>query len=176
MNDLIRLESAHLSIRSAWLNHPRVRAGVPISGEVTEESTRRWFARIRLDQLRADFVLLENDVTPRVMCGITGIDDAANRGELYMFSDPQAQGRGFGTAALHHLCKWAFVDRALDRLFLFTSGPNERARRFYEREGFVEEGRLRAHAVHHGRVVDRHIHGLLATEWKHHQGEGFPSG
>lgn len=156
----------HVPDRVAWLNDPRVLAGVPMRGRVTEQSTLAWTRRIVDAPDRADFVLEDASGRPVVMCGITQIDEESSRGELYMFADPAAHGRGHGSVALERLCAWAFGRRRLNRVFLFTLGHNDAARRFYERGGFREEGRLRQHQWYAGTLVDRHVHGLLAEDWR----------
>ncbi|MDP3968554.1 MAG: GNAT family protein [Nocardioides sp.] len=162
---LVRFSANHVDARVDWLSHPAVLAGVPIAGSITVESTAEWFRRVRSDDSRADFVYLDDGGAPAVMCGITGIDEVARRGELYMFVGPVLHGRGFGSRALNALCEWGFRERRLNRIFLYTMGPNEDARRFYERAGFLKEGHLREHYAYRGAVVDRIIHGLLSADW-----------
>ena len=43
---------------------------------------------------------------------------------------------------------------------------NPRAIRSYEKSGFVEEGRLRAHYWHDGRHRDAVVMGILRDEWE----------
>lgn len=162
---LVPFGPAHIPHRVDWLSDARVRTGVFIRGELTRASTERWLTRARENPSRADFSLVDALGRPWVMCGITGIDEDAGRGELYMFGDPVAHGQGLGSHALTLLCEWAFEERNLNRIYLYTMGSNEAARRFYERAGFLPEGLLRQHARHEGAVEDRHIHGLLRTEW-----------
>lgn len=163
---LVPFDERHVPDRVAWLTHPAVRSGVPIHGPVTEQSTLQWAARIAAAADREDFVLESPRGEALVMCGVTSIDEPSCRGELYMFADPFGHGRGHGSAALEQLCHWAFDVRGLNRLFLYTLGHNSAARRFYERGGFAEEGRLRQHQSHGGELVDRYVHGLLAEDWR----------
>ena len=160
----VGFDDRHVPARVAWLEDPRVRSSLPITGEITEVSTMAWCRRVADDTTRADFVLEDPAGRPLVMCGVTHVNELAGRGEVYMFADPDRHGRGHGSLALRHLCDWAFGERDLNRLFLYTMAHNDAARRFYERGGFAQEGRLREHESHDGALVDRYIHGLLRGE------------
>lgn len=162
----VTFSERHVTDRVAWLTNSAVHSGVPIQGPVTEQSTLQWARRVASAADREDFVLEVPGREALVMCGVTSIDQASRRGELYMFANPSGHGQGHGSKALERLCRWAFEDRQLNRLFLYTLGHNSSARRFYERGGFVEEGRLRQHQSHGGELVDRYVHGLLAEDWR----------
>jgi diamine N-acetyltransferase len=56
---------------------------------------------------------------------------------------PEAQGRGIGSACLRWLAQMAFRDLGAHRFWLDVKARNIRAQALYRREGFVEEGRLR---------------------------------
>jgi RimJ/RimL family protein N-acetyltransferase len=55
---------------------------------------------------------------------------------------PGYQGQGVGSALMTRLLDWARARPALARVELRVRETNQRARRLYERFGFVEEGRL----------------------------------
>ena len=56
---------------------------------------------------------------------------------------PGHGGRGVGTALMRELLDWARREPAVGKIELLVRATNERARRLYQRFGFVEEGRLR---------------------------------
>jgi diamine N-acetyltransferase len=56
---------------------------------------------------------------------------------------PEAQGRGTGSACIRWLAQMAFRDLGAHRFWLDVKARNTRAQALYLREGFVEEGRLR---------------------------------
>jgi GNAT superfamily N-acetyltransferase len=70
-----------------------------------------------------------------------------------LFTHPRGQGRGAGRELLN---------RAVDALraagctqpWLYTEVRNEGARRFYERQGWIEEGRPRVREWHGARLVE----------------------
>jgi diamine N-acetyltransferase len=56
---------------------------------------------------------------------------------------PEAQGRGIGSACIRWLAQMAFRDLGAHRFWLDVKARNIRAQALYRREGFIEEGRLR---------------------------------
>ena len=74
-------------------------------------------------------------------------------------------GKGYGSAALARLLDFAFVEERLHKVWLMVFATNVRARRTYERLGFVQEGVLREEYLHEGTHRDMVRMGLLAREW-----------
>lgn len=74
-------------------------------------------------------------------------------------------GKGIGTDAIRALCRFAFLDLRMHRLYARVLEINPRARRAFEKCGFQEEGRERQCHFYDGRFWDAHLLGLLATEW-----------
>jgi len=56
---------------------------------------------------------------------------------------PGCSGRGIGTAMMNALAEWARQAAAVQKVELMVRSTNDRARRLYEKFGFVEEGRFR---------------------------------
>ena len=80
------------------------------------------------------------------------------------------RGRGLGTEATRLILRHAFEDVGLHRVDLEVYEFNPRARRVYEKVGFVFEG-TRRHALHwDGEWIDAHLMSILAPEWAQHHG------
>ena len=74
-------------------------------------------------------------------------------------------GRGIGSAALRWSIGWAFEQRGAHRITLDVVETNDRARRLYERAGFVYEGTYRhGYRDPDGAYANLCIYGLLATD------------
>ena len=71
------------------------------------------------------------------------------------------QGRGLGTAAVKMLCEFGFEDLGLRRISLFVWAGNLRARRAYEKAGFLEEGIMKEAAFVDGNFEDIVVMGVL---------------
>jgi RimJ/RimL family protein N-acetyltransferase len=89
---------------------------------------------------------------------------------------PGAHGRGLGTEAARLIVGHGFEQLGLHRISLEVYAFNPRARRVYEKVGFVSEGVLRDALLWDGERVDAVVMSILAPEWFRHRGwpEGRP--
>lgn len=157
-------ESRDVSVRVEWINTPSVQAGLNVSGLVSKQSTLDWLARIAGREDRFDYVL-EGSNSPLGMSGLTNIDYGSRSAELYAFVDPARTRQGLGYDLVRHTCHTGFVDLGLNRIYLWLFGANEAASLLYQKIGFSLEGVLRHHALHNGELVDRHVMGILQSEF-----------
>lgn len=163
-----RLESDDLSVRVRWFNSPTVYAQMVIDTPLSLSGTKQWYSSAVLDDRRRDFSFEESTSPGRIvaMGGLTDVSRQHGHAELYIVVDPERHGCGYGSAAVRWLCNYGFIHLNLHRIYLYTMVSNDGARRIYERLGFVQEGRLRRHTLHHGEYVDRYVYGLLRAEWQ----------
>lgn len=77
--------------------------------------------------------------------------------------------RGYGSDALDLILNYAFNELNLYRVGLTVFGYNQRARRVYDKVGFVEEGVQRQALFRDGERHDLTFMGLLASEWRGRQ-------
>ena len=94
----------------------------------------------RVESGQKIFVALQD----AALVGFAGVgparDEAGDRGELYMINVlPSAWGTGAATALLDHSLQ-ALAKLGHREAILWVLRQNARARRFYRREGFAEEG------------------------------------
>lgn len=88
----------------------------------------------------------------------------------------QNRNRGLGTEATRLILAHAFETVGLHRVDLEVYAYNPRARRVYEKVGFVYEGTKRQSLLWDGAWVDAHIMSILADEWAVHHGyPGLPA-
>ena len=78
--------------------------------------------------------------------------------------EPDARGRGIGSAATQLAADFALGGLGLNRLSLTVFSFNTAAIRCYERVGFREEGRAREAIIRDGRRWDEIQMGLLASD------------
>jgi RimJ/RimL family protein N-acetyltransferase len=83
---------------------------------------------------------------------------------------PGHHGRGLGTEATRLICGHGFEKLGLHRISLEVFTFNPRARRSYEKAGFVAEGTLREALSWQGAWVDATLMSILAGEWARHGG------
>ena len=82
---------------------------------------------------------------------------------------PRAFGRGLGTEATQLVLAHAFDTVGVNRVELEVYDFNPRARRVYEKAGFVHEGTKRQALNWDGEWVDAHLMAILASDWSARQ-------
>lgn len=59
-------------------------------------------------------------------------------GEVWtLYVLPEYWGKGYGGALLRHSVNW-LTEQGFERIYLWALETNQRARRFYEKNGFIE--------------------------------------
>jgi len=171
---LRRLERADLPLFVAWLNDPELRDHLAVAYPLSQAQEEHWFeATLRMEPALQPFAI-EARLRPRArtftMVGTVsfhGVDWRHRTAELGLFIGQRALwGKGYGTDALRALAAFAFGELNLNRLWLRVYEDNVRARKSYEKVGFVVEGRLRQDRFHAGRFHDTLVMGLLRSEWR----------
>jgi RimJ/RimL family protein N-acetyltransferase len=82
------------------------------------------------------------------------------------------RGRGLGTEATRLILAHAFETAGLHRVELSVYAFNPRARRVYDKVGFVYEGTMRDALLWDGEWIDADTMSILDREWADHR--GFP--
>jgi RimJ/RimL family protein N-acetyltransferase len=83
---------------------------------------------------------------------------------------PKGQDRGLGTEATRMIVGYGIESLGLHRIELQVYAFNPRARRVYEKIGFVAEGVLRDALRYDGQWVDATVMSVLGPEWNRHHG------
>jgi RimJ/RimL family protein N-acetyltransferase len=100
-------------------------------------------------------------------CGLFNVNQRSGTAEIGIgIGDRAYWSKGYGREALTLLADFGFRMHNLRKLWLETSGSNERAIRSYRAVGFVEEGRQREHAWSGGRYQDLVLMGLFRAEFE----------
>lgn len=101
--------------------------------------------------------------------------DEANRSCCFrILIGPGGRGRGLGTEAVRLTVGHGFERLGLHRVSLYVFTHNPRARRAYEKAGFVAEGVERQTLWQDGEWIDAVRMSILAPEWAAHL--GYPDG
>lgn len=163
MINLKNLEVVDLSYRVALLNNEVIAPHINTSEKFSLEKTEQWFVKIKDNPSREDFVFIFEEQKIG-MGGLTNISSHNKNCELYIYMDPDFQGKGLGYSACLKLCKYAFHKLNVEKVFLYTFSKNNKANKLYEKIGFKLEGVLRKHAYKDECLQDRNFYGLLKTE------------
>jgi RimJ/RimL family protein N-acetyltransferase len=156
----------------AWINDPLTRHLIGGPAYQMSLASREDFVRPRLTpSFDGVYLMIEVIDTPEpVVIGaielrkITPEHRSAEVGILV--GDPTYRGRGYGTDAMRALCRFAFEEMDLRRIYLGVMEFNARAIRSYEQVGFVVEGRLRQDTYLGGHYYDSFIMGLLREDFE----------
>jgi RimJ/RimL family protein N-acetyltransferase len=97
-------------------------------------------------------------------CALFDIELAGRKAGLGIWLGKPYWDKGCGTDAVRTLCRFAFEHMNLQRIELDVFATNPRARRAYEKVGFVVEGERRRSVFVGGRYVNSYVMGLLAEE------------
>lgn len=153
-----RIEKEDLKDRVRWINDPDINETLTFETPVSLASTEAWFAKTVLDSTKCNFAFFVREEEKFVSVGFGGfinIDYKANKAELYItLGNKKFQGRGLGKAFVKFLMRFGFIDLNLQKIYLSTLENNSRAFSLYRTCGFEEEGRLRLHVRHKGKLKD----------------------
>ena len=140
----------------SWRNSDAVRKRFIYQELFTREGHENWI-RTMVETGRVVQMMicsLESDA-PLGSVYIRDIDRRHNKAEYGIFiGEPQARGRGIGTAAARLMLKYCFEEEKLHRVFLRVFADNLQAVRSYEKAGFQKEGLLRDDVCIEGRYYD----------------------
>jgi len=136
----------------------------------SEKQFKDWFEKDLEKNDPNDFFFMIHTLDSEQPIGFTGLFDLHwNHGDALVaiaLGDRTYWGNGYGTDAMRTLLRYAFVEMNLRRVTLIVFDYNPRARRSYEKCGFVHEGTVRGAMRREGRRWDWHYMGILRQEWE----------
>jgi RimJ/RimL family protein N-acetyltransferase len=153
-----------------WVNDPDVTRYLSLYLPISTVDEENWFdAMTKRDQNEKTLVIEVRDGDGWKMignCGVFDIDPVNRMGELgIMLGDKDEWNKGYGTETMILLLRHGFDTLNLNRVHLRVYAENRRAKRSYEKAGFVEEGRLRESVYKHGKYDDVIVMSVLRSEW-----------
>lgn len=85
---------------------------------------------------------------------LKNIDMQNKNAELGIALHPKAMGKGVGAEALRLIAQKAFGEMDLHKIYLYVRKDNERAVKFYQKNGWLYEGEFREHLYVRGEYKD----------------------
>lgn len=136
-----------------------------------EDRLREWYGTRRDQDARLDLAVVER-ATGNVVgeVALNEWDPANESCSFRVCLVPGTVGRGLGTEATRLIVGYGFERLGLHRISLEVYSVNPRARRVYQKVGFVAEGVLRDALAWRGERVDAVVMSILASEWSRHRG------
>lgn len=141
---LAPLAAAHLARTRDWANDPELMRLMDRGSTVSEPEHAAWFASIVRRHDCAYFAIETSDGSAHVgNVWLWAIDPRHRKAELrIVIGDAAARHRGLGAEAIDLLCRHAFEQLGLHRVYAYVLAINPAARRAFERAGFALEGQL----------------------------------
>ncbi|HZQ99213.1 MAG TPA: GNAT family N-acetyltransferase [Chloroflexota bacterium] len=102
-----------------------------------------WFDRSRSNSTRRRYTIWTDDGRAIGTIGLRNLDFRFGEGTLGIIVNAADVGRGYGTDAVRTLVGHAFRRLGLRKVYLDVAEGNDRARRSYEKVGFVRIGQHR---------------------------------
>ncbi|MDW8809718.1 GNAT family protein [Streptomyces scabiei] len=148
---------------------------VRLTGSPAEEfgadRLRSWYGSRNDHTDRLDLAIVDRASGELVGEAVLNEWDEANRSCCFrVLIGPGGRGRGLGTEAVRLTVGHAFEEVGLHRVSLYVFTHNPRARRVYEKAGFVAEGVERQTLWQGGTWIDAVRMSVLAPEWAAHRG------
>ncbi|MEU2713485.1 GNAT family protein [Streptomyces sp. NPDC007205] len=136
------------------------------STELTRERLQSWYGSRATAPDRLDLAVTDPE-TGEVLGEVVlyDYDPAARNCTFRTLIGPRGRGRGIGTEATRLIVGYGFEQLGLHRVQLDVYGHNARARRVYEKAGFVVEGVRREVQQRDGAWADEVIMSILDREW-----------
>ena len=159
-----------------WLNDPEVIEGLAMYLPLSLAEEEQWFDGLsHRDPVERPLSIEMKQGRGWRLIGNLGFFNLewTNRcAELGIFiGDKSVWNKGFGSESVRLLLRHGFETLNLNRVYLRVYSTNPRARRSYEKVGFVLEGTLREAVYRHGEYADIHVMSVLRSEWSAAEGK-----
>ncbi len=169
------VERADLASFQSWLNDPEVTDGLATYLPLSMIDEEQWLDKMsQLPPEEKPLAIELNEGPNWRLIGNSGFFNVewVNRcAEFGLFiGDKSVWNKGYGRETVQLLLKHGFETLNLHRIYLRVYSTNPRARRSYEKVGFVLEGTMREAVYRHGRYADVHIMSVLRSEWNAAEG------
>ncbi|HET6275076.1 MAG TPA: GNAT family protein [Candidatus Cybelea sp.] len=135
--------------RSVWIN---LRDRMP--HPYTRDDAARWIRSVEDEHPRTSFSIVVDGAVAGGIGLVIGTDIERWAAEVGYWLGPEYWGRGIATTALRCVCRYAFDDLGLLRIFATPMAWNPASFRVLEKAGFRREGIMRNACVKDGRLTD----------------------
>lgn len=152
---LSAFDERHLENVRSWINDSAVAELLDRVLPVSDFEHQKWYSDIIQRQDCVFFAIETSDGTHIGNVWLWNIDWRHRKAELRILVGPSnQQNRGLGVQAIGLACKFAFNKLNLNRVYAFVLSNNPRAKRAFEKAGFVQEGVLRDDRWSNGKYID----------------------
>ena len=149
-----------------WRNQDEVRKNFIYQELFTRQSHENWIKNMVEPGKVVQMVICDEKTDkPLGSVYIRDIDPVHHKGEYGIFiGEPEARGRGVGTAAAKLMVEYGFSELDLHKIFLRVFADNLRAIRSYEKAGFVREAYLKDEVCIAGKYRDMLLMAVIGED------------
>lgn len=168
---LRRPEREDLPLFVQWLNDPEVRAGISMYLPIGMAEEENWFEemiRRPQDERGLTVEIPHGDGwRPIGSTSLFAFDWRIRSAEFgILIGDKTVWNHGYGTEVTRLMLDHGFGTLNLNRIQLRVNVTNPRARRAYEKAGYVHEGSMRQAVFAEGVYSDLDLMSVLRSEWE----------
>ncbi|MEX0709599.1 MAG: GNAT family protein [Chloroflexota bacterium] len=153
-----------------WFSDEEVTRNLAVRSPFSKAMEEQWFTVMLENQGKNSYhfvICLLADERPIGTAGFHHVNYEDGHASFGISIGEKAEwSKGYGTDALRAICDFGFGQLRLERIELDVYEPNARARRSYEKAGFVTEGTLRHAHYSDGRYQNVVRMSLLSGEWQ----------
>ena len=152
-----------------WFADAEMSGFLGMRAPMSEAMEEQWFSRAVEQQGKENyhFVMCRLDNSqPIGTISLFHLDQTnGNAGVGISIGEKELWGQGYGTDAMNALLDFGFGQLRLERIWLEVYDYNDRARRSYEKSGFVVEGTQRHANYRLGKYHDVLLMAILHDDW-----------
>jgi [ribosomal protein S5]-alanine N-acetyltransferase len=150
-----------------WINDPGITSTLTMRFPMSRSQEESWLLSHYKDQSNLSLaIVIKNDDQHIGNCGLHSIDYVNRNAEFgIMLGESDQWGKGYAPEAGQLIVNYGFKQLAMHRIYLNVYSHNNRAKRAYEKLGFVHEGIMRESYFRDGRYYDSLIMAILESEW-----------
>jgi RimJ/RimL family protein N-acetyltransferase len=170
------VERSDLPHFKEWLNDPEIIEGLALYLPLSLEDEEQWFEGLSKRDAAEKPLCIEikegGGWRPIGNMSFFNLEWTNRCAEVGIFiGDKSLWNQGYGTESMRLLLQHGFETLNLHRIYLRVYSTNPRARRSYEKVGFVLEGTLREAVYRHGKYADIHVMSVLRSKWSAAEGK-----
>lgn len=164
---LRRLQEKDAPRMLEWMKEPGINFFFRWDADkVTRETVNQFIRKASQDDGSIHMAVVDKEDLYMGTVSLKDINRVDGHAEYAISLHMDAIGKDYARMATDGILHLAFHELGLQRVHLNVRDDNHRARRFYEKYGFVYEGRLRRHLVKDGLYHDLDLFSILKEEFQ----------
>lgn len=163
---LRKLEKKDVPYMLEWMHDPEINCIFSVDFASFTETMAEAFVERSFDEENQHFAVVNEKDEYQGTISLKNISVKDRNAEYAVVFRKQAHGTGISGVATEEILDYAFHVLKLERVYLNVLEDNRRARAFYKKMGFAEEGVFRKHKWINGKFHDLYWFGMLKDSYE----------